>query len=163
MLGPAGHQLEPWRLRCVNLPNGSELLSSGLRVDQGHVQPLWMGLEVPLDAAAGVYRGHVTVRDMVGGGAERVGVEVSVLAEVVEQHGDLELWRHSRLRWLVRARPSIHLWPLNSLLRPTTRPAPSLFFTLCSSLLLPRPTGLNGWHRGCDELCIAWRRAPKPS
>ena len=56
----------------------------------------------PADAAPGTYRGAVTVRELGGGGEERVGLAISVDGDAppLPEHGDAELWRQSRLRWL---------------------------------------------------------------
>ena len=70
-----------------------------LDVAQGRVQALWLGVQVPKDAAPGVYQGAVSIA------AEwlpdtKVGVSLTVSATLVENAGDGDLWRLSRLRWL---------------------------------------------------------------
>ena len=98
--GPHGAELAPWRLRCVNTPNGSEQASSGVAVRRGGVQSLWFGLDLPSDAPPGTYRGTVAVEELDGGQVEEVQLELELEARQVEQRGDSEPWRHSRLRWL---------------------------------------------------------------
>ena len=98
--GPSGAELAPWRLRCVNTPNGSEQASSGVAVRRGGVQALWFGLDLPSDAPPGTYRGTVAVEELDGGQVEEVQLELELEARQVEQRGDSEPWRHSRLRWL---------------------------------------------------------------
>ena len=98
--GPHGAELAPWRLRCVNTPNGSEQAASGVAVQRGGVQSLWFGLDLPSDAPAGTYRGTVAVEELDGGQVEEVQLELELEARQVEQRGDSEPWRHSRLRWL---------------------------------------------------------------
>jgi len=98
--GPHGAELAPWRLRCVNAPNGSEQASSGVAVRRGGVQALWFGLDLPSDAPAGTYRGTIVVEELEGGQAEEVQLELELAARRAEQRGDSEPWRHSRLRWL---------------------------------------------------------------
>ena len=101
-----GGYIGPERLRVVNQPSGSAAASHGIEVAQGEVLALWVGVDVPPDAAADVYRGVVVLRDLsapgvVAAAAEAVAVELEVGDEApIEQHGDSELWRHSRLRWL---------------------------------------------------------------
>ena len=101
-VGTTATTLAAWRLRCINVPNGSAQATGGLRLGAGGVQPLWFGLDVPADAAPGTYRGAVTVRELGGGGEERVGLAISVDGDAppLPEHGDAELWRQSRLRWL---------------------------------------------------------------
>ena len=101
LAGPGGASIDAWRIRCINRPNGSAQATAGVGVPVGGVQPLWFGVDVPADAPAGVYHGHITIAEVGGGGArEEVELELTVGAQLIEQHGDSELWRHSRLRWL---------------------------------------------------------------
>ncbi len=70
-----------------------------LDVPKGRVQALWIGLDVPRGAAPGLYEGEIQV------GGENVPpgkVRLKILVEdrVLEDRGDGETWRHSRLRWL---------------------------------------------------------------
>ena len=68
--GPRGAALAPWRLRCINTPNGSAQAAGGITLGQGGVQPLWFGLDVPADAPPGPYRGAVSVEELEGGQRE---------------------------------------------------------------------------------------------
>ncbi len=68
-------------------------------VPQGKIQPLWCGVQVPLDIPPGRYRGEVIVapKDLP---QSRIRLVLDVKEEVLEDAGDSELWRLSRLRWL---------------------------------------------------------------
>jgi hypothetical protein len=68
-------------------------------VPKGRVQPLWCGIEVPRDIAPGEYRGEITIAPK-GLPQTRVKLVLHVQDEVLEDAGDSELWRLSRLRWL---------------------------------------------------------------
>jgi hypothetical protein len=68
-------------------------------VPQGKVQPLWCGIQVPKDCSPGRYEGEVTVRPK-GMDAGLIKVTLDVENEVLEDAGDSEPWRHSRVRWL---------------------------------------------------------------
>jgi hypothetical protein len=68
-------------------------------VKQGKVQALWIGADVPKDAKLGVYEGSVTIKPD-GMPESKVKVSIDVLDKVLEDRGDSELWRMSRLRWL---------------------------------------------------------------
>ena len=70
-----------------------------LHVSEGRVQPLWIGVEVPQDASPGDYQGSVVVQPK-NCVAQHVAVTVTVLPSVMQDHGDSEPWRHTRLRWL---------------------------------------------------------------
>ena len=90
-------------IRCVNQPNGSAAAADGLTLQTGEVLPLWFGLDVPSGARPDTYEGYIQLAELRGGAPsreERVAVRVEVEDKLVEQSGDNELWRHSRLRWL---------------------------------------------------------------
>ena len=68
-------------------------------VEKAKVQPLWFGIDIPKNAAAGDYHGTITL------GAEnasttKIDITLTVLPRVLQDRGDSQLWRHSRLRWL---------------------------------------------------------------
>lgn len=89
-------------LRCINVSGinwDGEELNKICPVDKGKVQPLWCGIEIPLDARPGKYEGTVTVKpkDMKEASIQLI---INVTQETLVDAGDSELWRHSRLRWL---------------------------------------------------------------
>ncbi len=89
-------------LRCFNVGginwDGKEL-DKVCSVGKGKIQPLWCGIQIPLDVRPGKYTGTVTVKpkDM-----EKASIQltINVTKEVLKDAGDSEIWRHSRLRWL---------------------------------------------------------------
>jgi hypothetical protein len=89
-------------LRCINVGginwNGEEL-DKACPVDKGKIQPLWCGVQVPLDARPGKYRGTAIIKPK-GMNETPVNLIVKVTQEALRDAGDSELWRHSRLRWL---------------------------------------------------------------
>jgi len=68
-------------------------------VPQGQIQPLWIGVDIPRDAVPGAYAGTMMVGAK-NASASPVKIVLSVRDAVIEDRGDAELWRHSRLRWL---------------------------------------------------------------
>ena len=89
-------------LRCFNLDGvdwEGRRFHKDIPVPQGKVQALWIGVDIPKDASPGEYVGTVTIRPK---NAEPAAVRLvlEVRPEVLEDRGDGELWRHSRLRWL---------------------------------------------------------------
>lgn len=68
-------------------------------VDKGKVQALWIGTQVPEQVSSGIYQGTVTVT---ADAKEKKTVRftLNVSDRIIANHGDNELWRHSRLRWL---------------------------------------------------------------
>lgn len=89
-------------LRCFNTGGRDWLgrpLVKSVAVPQGHVQPLWIGIDLPADLAADTYTGSVTVKPANQDPAT-VSVVLKVAAEALADRGDSQLWRLSRLRWL---------------------------------------------------------------
>jgi hypothetical protein len=70
-----------------------------LSVARGHVQPMWFGAQVPRDAAPGEYRTTITLQPD-GLSPTEIEVTLKVGEKVLEDAGDRDLWRYSRLRWL---------------------------------------------------------------
>ncbi len=68
-------------------------------VPKDKVQALWMGVSIPEQAAAGTYKGTVTVSAENAPG-QTVEITLEVSDNVIADHGDNEPWRMSRLRWL---------------------------------------------------------------
>jgi hypothetical protein len=70
-----------------------------VNVAKGNVQALWCGLQIPENAKTGSYKGKVRI-EAEGSDAKEIGISIHVGKEVLADHGDGDLWRHSRLRWL---------------------------------------------------------------
>jgi hypothetical protein len=73
--------------------------STRVDVAKGRVQPLWMGLDIPVDAKPGVYRGAVTI-SADGVPAQTVPLAITVDAGKAVAHGDDDPSKLTRLRWL---------------------------------------------------------------
>lgn len=87
--------------RCFNL-GGTDFMGrpfvKTVDIEAGRVQALWIGVDVP-EEARGVYTGALAVKPE---NAEPITVELTltVSGEVLKDHGDADVWRLSRLRWL---------------------------------------------------------------
>lgn len=100
--GPGGAMLPGSSFTCINTGGTNwtgELLSKTVNIPQGEVRALWCGVLIPESAVPGEYQGTATVR------ARRqsptpVPVTLTVRPQIVTEHGDNDLWRFSRLRWL---------------------------------------------------------------
>jgi len=68
-------------------------------VKKGRVQALWFGVQIPKEAASGLYQGSVDIEPD-GMPAQSVKLAITVNPSVIANAGDDEPWRHSRLRWL---------------------------------------------------------------
>lgn len=100
--GPDGATIPASALTCFNLGGvdyTGQPFTTRVDVGQSRVQPLWMGLDVPVDAKPGVYRGEVTVRAD-GVAPQKVPLAITVAAGNAVAHGDDDPVKLTRLRWL---------------------------------------------------------------
>ena len=97
-----GRTIPASAIRCFNtggIDEGGRSFRKRFSVDEGKVGALWLGVQVPRDAVPGWYEGAVHVRPK-GELGQRIAVKLQVDEKVLEDAGDGEPWRHSRLRWL---------------------------------------------------------------
>jgi len=101
LIGPSG-ALPAASLRCFNL-GGTNFMGQAfhktISVGQGKLQALWIGVDVP-KTAKGAYQGEIVVKDGVTGVSQAVQLHLALAGDVLEDHGDRDSWRLSRLRWL---------------------------------------------------------------
>lgn len=87
---------------CFNLEGNNHIDGAAFKkkavVPAGKVYPLWFGIEIPADAA-GKYSTELNVMTSTGL-TKPVRVALEIAGEVVENHGDADMSRLSRLRWL---------------------------------------------------------------
>ena len=96
-----GKKIPASSIESVNLSGidtNGKAFQKKINVEKGKVQALWAGIDFPKDAS-GTYRGTATVHTD-GGFSQKVNVEISVNGEAVDNHGDDQGWRKTRLRWL---------------------------------------------------------------
>jgi len=97
----AGKAIPASAITCFNL-EGTDWLGRPMqkvfRVGQGKIRPLWIGVQIPKDAA-GTYQGTIKIQPQAAP-ETTVQVSINVGGPVLEDAGDSELWRFSRLRWL---------------------------------------------------------------
>lgn len=92
----------PFPITCFNtegVDSKCQPFTKKLTVDKGKVQALWLGIDVPKDAKAGVYTFQVQVAPE-NSAPQTVQVKLRIKDEVLKDRGDSDLWRLSRLRWL---------------------------------------------------------------
>jgi len=102
MISATGGTIRKSQWHCFNL-GGTDWLGSPfvvpVSVPMGKVAALWLGAEVAKSTPAGVYEGRVTIRaDSLS--STEITLRLDVSDEPIDECGDAELWRHSRLRWL---------------------------------------------------------------
>ena len=89
-------------MTCINAGGSNwdgTLFTKPVPIEKGRVQALWCGVQVPPDAAPGLYRGTVTVIPR-GLRAASLDVELRVSGPVLADTGDSDPFRMTRLRWL---------------------------------------------------------------
>ncbi len=97
-----GQQIPATAFRCFNV-GGIDWLGrpfgKTVSVGKGKVQPLWFGVQIRKDQAAGQYQGALTLRPK-NAEPTTVTLSLAVSDQVIEDAGDGDLWRLARLRWL---------------------------------------------------------------
>jgi hypothetical protein len=87
-------------MTCFNL-GGADFLGKEfvklVSVEKANLQALWFGLNIP-KYAKGTIRGKIIVT--AAGASQSVDVVITVAGVAIEDHGDRDSWRLSRLRWL---------------------------------------------------------------
>ncbi len=102
LVGRDGHSIPASRIQCFNTGGVNwtgQAFTKVVTVDKGHVQPLWIGVDVPADAQPGDYAGTVTISAR-NASPTNVKVTLRVNARAIIAHGDNDPARLSRLRWL---------------------------------------------------------------
>jgi hypothetical protein len=68
-------------------------------VGKGKVQPFWVGVQIPESAQPGTYSGSLIIKPK-NMQSRTVDLHLEVMDKVIEDAGDNDIWRLSRLRWL---------------------------------------------------------------
>lgn len=101
LTGPAG-TIPASAIRCFNQGGvdwqGRDFTAT-VNVPLGRVQPLWCGVQVPLSARAGAYRGRLTVGAS-GLASVPVILTLTVAPDTIRDAGADQPWRLARLAWL---------------------------------------------------------------
>lgn len=90
------------QITCFNLEGvnwDGSLLKFDVNVQANKVQALWFGVQIPKDAKVGKYKSKLTVSSS-NTEEKNIDIEINVRKDILEDNGDGDLWRHSRLRWL---------------------------------------------------------------
>jgi hypothetical protein len=76
-----------------------KLFTKKVDVQKGHVQALWFGVDIDKSQKPGYYDFTVTITPK-NNKPQTVHVRLTIENTTIENRGDNEPWRHSRLRWL---------------------------------------------------------------
>lgn len=104
--GENGATIPATNMESINL-NGVDWLGRPFRKKFGIgkylVRPLWIGIQIPKEAS-GTYQGAFALKPVKDDDyylpAAQFGVEIQVDGKILEDAGDKDTWRLSRLRWL---------------------------------------------------------------
>lgn len=99
-LNSGRHSIPAEQLSCFNT-GGTDLFGQAftktLRIEKQQIQPLWIGIDIPENARAGVYRGEVTIE--ADDFKSTLPIAIQVSNSRIENHGDDNPEKMSRLRW----------------------------------------------------------------
>jgi len=96
-----GNRIPASAVRCFNLGGintEGKPFKKEVNVPKGGVQALWIGADMPV-TASGTYKGKITVSARNTKPTE-ITCTIQVKGSPIENHGDNEGWRKTRLRWL---------------------------------------------------------------
>ncbi|NSL89570.1 hypothetical protein ECE50_022200 [Chitinophaga sp. Mgbs1] len=99
---PDGKTIPASALNCINTDGttyDAQPFSSKVNIAGGKVQALWCGIDVPASAAAGTYKGIVTIHPE-GMPAMPVRLTLTVTNKPAVNSGFNEPWKQTRLKWL---------------------------------------------------------------
>ncbi|MDL2255867.1 DUF6067 family protein [Parabacteroides sp. OttesenSCG-928-G06] len=68
-------------------------------VDKGRIQPLWMGVQMPVGLRMGVYTGKVTITAE-NERPQTIDIRIKLSDYILQDKGDSDIHRLARLRWL---------------------------------------------------------------
>ncbi|SEA29968.1 hypothetical protein SAMN05192529_1136 [Arachidicoccus rhizosphaerae] len=92
----------PFKLNCFNtggIDSKGQPFFKQVDVSLGHIQPLWFGIDIPKSAKPGTYPFIVQITDG-DGHTQEVRIQLKINGHLLQDRGDSEPWRLSRLRWL---------------------------------------------------------------
>lgn len=98
----ASYTNAPFNSTCFNLcgvDSKGNNFKKTVNVNKGKVQPLWFGIDIPQNAKAGNYSFFIKIK-AANAQEKTVQIKLTVTNQLLKNHGDDDLWRLSRLRWL---------------------------------------------------------------
>ncbi|WP_221887752.1 glycoside hydrolase domain-containing protein [Chitinophaga polysaccharea] len=97
-----GQAIPAAQLNCINTTGttyDAKPFSAKVDIPPGKVQAMWCGIDVPENAAAGIYKGIATIRAE-GMPAMPVRIALTVTNKRAVNSGFNEPWKQTRLKWL---------------------------------------------------------------
>lgn len=97
-----GQTIPAAQLNCINTHGttyDAKPFTATVNIPEGKIQAMWCGVDVPENAAAGVYKGIATIKAN-GMPAMPVRLTLTVTNKPVVNSGFNEPWKQTRLKWL---------------------------------------------------------------
>lgn len=98
----SGQVISASAFQCFNL-GGSDWWGRSMHktfsVTKDKIGTMWFGVQIPKDAVAGNYQSSIYLIPQ-NAESRKVELNLTILPNVLEDKGDSDLWRFSRLRWL---------------------------------------------------------------
>lgn len=97
-----GEKIKASASRCFNaggIGSDGKSFKKNITVSQGDVQALWIGTDIS-SSAKGTYHGTARIKAADQTHPVVISIELSISGEPIENQGDNEGWRKTRLRWL---------------------------------------------------------------
>lgn len=97
-----GQTIPAAQLNCINTHGttyDAKPFTAAVNIPEGKIQAMWCGVDVPENAAAGVYKGIATIKAH-GMPAMPVRLTLTVTNKPVVNSGFNEPWKQTRLKWL---------------------------------------------------------------
>ncbi len=113
----SGNQLSKSVMSCLNTEGvayDGGPFKKHIDVAPGHIQPLWILINIPEDIVSGNYNGQITVNPG-NQRAQTIDFQLQVMDEIAEDHGVNSPWDQTRLTWL-----NSELYQENTIIPPYT-------------------------------------------
>lgn len=97
----AGNTIAAKQMSCINLTGttyDAKPLKKTVAVNEGNIQALWCGVDVPKTAAAGNYEGTISIGNTKN--KTKINFQLTVNNTTVINAGENEPWKQTRLKWL---------------------------------------------------------------
>ncbi len=99
---PGGKAISSKLISCINT-NGVDWsgkpFTKKVNVDQGKVQAMWCGIDVPNNQAPGIYLGSASITAK-GQPSKNIILSITVNDKILADGGASEPWKQTRLKWL---------------------------------------------------------------
>ncbi len=97
-----GGRINGQQISCINTDGigyDAEKIKREVAVAANTIQPLWCGVDIPVQTLPGRYLGKAMVKST-GNIADTIDIELGITNQVARNGGEDEPWKQTRLKWL---------------------------------------------------------------